>query len=80
MLKCLVRYFVGHVRLVQGISEQRRVKAPRVDRQRLRWMRACQEEHGRVPIFFHGVNLLKAGSWTRGARSLSAALEVLLRS
>ena len=45
MLKCLVRYLVDHVRLVQGISEQRRVKAPRVDRQRLRWMIACQEEH-----------------------------------
>ena len=34
----------------------------------------------RVPIFFHGVNLLKAGSWTKGARSLFAALEVLRRS
>ena len=34
----------------------------------------------RVPIFFHGVNLLKAGSWTQATRSLSAALGVLRRS
>ena len=31
MLKRLVRYLVGHGRLVQVISEQRYVKAPRVD-------------------------------------------------
>ena len=31
MLKRLVRYLVGHGSLVLGISEQRRVKAPRVD-------------------------------------------------
>ena len=31
MLKRLVRYFVGHGRLFQVISEQRYVKAPRVD-------------------------------------------------
>ena len=47
-------------------------------RQRLRWMRAFQEEHDVCP-FFHGVNLLKAGSWTHGTRSLSAALGVRLQ-
>ena len=31
MLKCLIRYIVGHGRLVQVISEQRHVTAPRVD-------------------------------------------------
>ena len=31
MLKRLVRHLVDHVRLVQVISEQRHVKAPRVD-------------------------------------------------
>ena len=31
MLKRLIRYLVGHGRLVQVISEQRYVKAPRVD-------------------------------------------------
>ena len=31
MLKRLVRHLVDHGRLVQEISEQRRVKAPRVD-------------------------------------------------
>ena len=80
MLKCLVRYFVGHVRLVQGISEQRRVKTPRVDTDSdyagcvlARTITTCAH-------FFHGVNLLKAGSWTQGTRSLSAALGVLRRS
>ena len=73
MLKRLFRYLVGHGRLVQGISEQQHVKAPRVDTDSDYAGCVLAEEHDVCPSFFHGVNLLKAGSWTRGTRSLSAA-------
>ena len=46
MLKRLVRHLVDHGRLVQVISKQRYVKSTtRGHRQRLRGMRAYQEEH-----------------------------------
>ena len=46
MLKRLVRYLVGHSRLVQVISEQWYVKAPRVDSDSdYAEMRAYQEEY-----------------------------------
>ena len=45
MLKRLVRYLVGHGRLVQVISEQRYVKAPRVEVQpRVSWKDLGQDE------------------------------------
>ena len=43
ILKRLVRYLVGHGRLVPGAEA--REGTTRGHRQRLRWMRACQEEH-----------------------------------
>ena len=54
MLKRLVRYFVDHGRLVQVISEQRYVKAPHVDTDRLCGLRGHQDEHD-VCYLFHGV-------------------------
>ena len=73
MLMRLVRYLVGHGRLVQVISEQRYVKALRVDTDSdyagcVLTMRSTTCAH-----LFHGVNLIKAGSWTQGTRSLSVA-------
>ena len=73
MLKRLVRHLVGHGRLVQVISEERNVKAPRVDKDsdyagfvQMRKSTTCDH-------LFHGVNLFKAGRWTQGTRSLSVA-------
>ena len=62
MLKRLFRYFVGHGRLVQVILEQRYVKAPRVDTTATT-PDACFPVRARAHLF-HGVNLIKAGSWT----------------
>ena len=66
MLKRLVRYLVGHGRPAQVNSEQRYVRAPRAGCVLPRKSTTCAH-------LFHGVNLLKAGSWTQGTRSLSVA-------
>ena len=73
MLKHLIRYLVGHGRPVQGISEQRFVKTPRVgtDTDHAGCVLARKSTTGAHLV--HGVNLLKAGSWTQGTRSLSVA-------
>ena len=73
MLKRLVRYFVGHGRLVQVISEQRYVKAPRVDTDSDYAGCVLTRKSTTCAHLFHGVNLIKAGSWTQGTRSLSVA-------
>ena len=66
MLKRLVWYFVGHGRLVQVITEQRYVKAPRVGTDSD--YAVCVLTH-----LFHDVHFFKAGSWSQGARSLRLA-------
>ena len=73
MLKRLVRYIVGHGRLVQVISEQRYVKAPRVDTDSDNAGCVLTRKSTTCAHLFHGVNLIKAGSWTQGTRSLSVA-------
>ena len=73
MLKRLVRYLVGHDRLVQVISEQRYVKAPRVDTNSDYAGCVLTRKSTTCGHLFHGVNLIKAGSWTQGTRSLSVA-------
>ena len=73
MLKRLVRYLVGHGRLVQVISEQRYVKAPRVDTDSDYAGCVLTRKSTTCAHLFHGVNLIKAGSWTQGTRSLSVA-------
>ena len=71
MLKRLVRYLVGHSR--QVISEQRFVKAPRVDSDSDYAGCVLTRKSTTCAHLFHGVNLIKAGSWTHGTRSLSVA-------
>ena len=68
MLKRLVRYLVDHGRLVQVISEQRYVKARRVDIDSD--YAGCVLARGSTTCahLFHGVNF-----WTQGTRSLSVA-------
>ena len=73
MLKRLVRHLVGHGRLVQVISEQRYVKAPRVDTDSDYAACVLTRKSTTCAHLFHGVNLIKAGSWTQGTRSLSVA-------
>ena len=79
MLKRLVRYFVGHSRIVQVISEQRYVKAPRVDSDSDYAGCVLTRKSTTCAHLFHGVNLIKAGSWTQGPRSLSVAVSEFLR-
>ena len=73
VLKRLVRYLVGHGRLVQVISEQRYVKAPCVDTDSDYAGCVLTRKSTTCAHLFHGVNLIKAGSWTKGTRSLSVA-------
>ena len=56
-----------------NFSEQRHVKAPRVDTdshsvRRVRLLKRVRQE-----LIFHGLNLLKAGSWTQGTRRVCVA-------
>ena len=73
MLKRLVRYLVGHGRLVQVISEQRYVKAPRADTDSDHAGCVLARKSTTCAHLFHGFNLIKAGSWRQGTRSLSVA-------
>ena len=73
MLKRLIRYLVGHGRLVQIISEQRYVKAPRVDTDSDLAGCVFTRKSTRGAHLFHGVNLRTVGGRTQGARSLSVA-------
>ena len=73
MLKRLVRYSVGHGKLMQKVSEQRYVKAPRVDTDSDHAGCVLIRKNTTCAHLFHGVNLLKAGKWTRSTRSLSVA-------
>ena len=70
MLKRLVRYLVGHGRLVQVTPEQRYVKAPRVDTDSDYAGCVLTRKSTACAHLFYGVNLIKAGSWTEGTRSL----------
>ena len=73
MLKRMVRNLVGHGRLLQVISEQRYVKAPRVDTDSDHAGCVLTRKSTTCAHLFHGVNLIKVGSWTQGTRSLSVA-------
>ena len=73
MLKRLVRHLVDHVRLVQVISEQRHVKAPRVDTDSDYAGCVLTRKRTMCAHLFHGVNVINAWSWTQGTRSLSFA-------
>ena len=73
MLKRLIRYLVDHGRLVQVISEQRYVMAPRVDTDSGHAGCVLTRKSTTCAHLFHGVNLLKARSWTQGTRSLGVA-------
>ena len=73
MLKRLVRYLVGHGRLVQLISEQMYVKAPRVHTDSIYAGCVLTRKSTTCAHLFHGVNLIKSGSWTQGTRRLSVA-------
>ena len=73
MLERLIRYFVGHGRLVHAISEQRYVKAPRVGTDIDYARCVLTRKSTRGTHLFHGVNSLKDRSWTQGAWSLSVA-------
>ena len=64
MLKRLVRYLVGHGKLVQVISEQRYVKAPRVDTDSDYAGCMLTRKSTTCAHLFHGVNLISSGSWT----------------
>ena len=68
VLKQMVRYFVGHGRLVQVISEQRHVKAARVDTDSDYAGCVFTSKSTTRAHLLHCVNLLKAGSWTQGTR------------
>ena len=57
MLMRLVRYFVGHGRLVQVISEQRNVKAPRVETDSDYAGCVLTRQSTTCAHLFHGVNL-----------------------
>ena len=63
----------GHCRLVQVISEQRYVKAPRPDTDSDFAGCVLTRKRTTCAHLFHGVNMIKAGSWTQGTRSLSVA-------
>ena len=73
MPKRLVRYLVGHGRLVQVISEQRYVKAPRVDTDSDYAGCVLTRKSTTCTHLFRGVNLIKSRSSTQGTRSLSVA-------
>ena len=73
MFKRLVRYLVGRGRLVQVISEHRYVKAPRIDTDSDYADCVLARKSTSCAHLFHGVNLIKAGNWTQGTRSLSVA-------
>ena len=73
MLKRLIRYLVGRSRSVQVISEQRHVKAPRVDTDSDYAGCVLTRKSTTGAHLSHAVNLIKAGSWTQGTRSLSVA-------
>ena len=66
MLKRLIRHLVGHGRLVQVISEQKYVKAPRVDTDGDYAGCALTRKSTTGAHLSDGFNLLKAGSWTQG--------------
>ena len=72
-VKRLIRYLFGHGRFVQIISEQRYVKAPRVDTDSDFAGCVLTRKSTTGAHLFHGVNLLTVGGWTQGARSLSVA-------
>ena len=55
------------------ISEKRYVKAKRVDTDNDYAGCVLTRKNTTCAHFFHGVNLIKAGSWTEGTRSLSVA-------
>ena len=63
MLERLFRYLLG--KLVQVISEQRYVKAPRVDTDSDYAGCVLTKKSTTCAHLFHGVNLIKAGSWTQ---------------
>ena len=71
MLKRLVRYLVGLGRLVQVISEQRYVKATRLDTDSDFAGCVLTRKSTTCAHLFHGVNLIKARRWTLGTQSLS---------
>ena len=73
MLKRLIRYLVGHGRLVQVISEQRHVIAPRLDTDSDNAGCGLTRQSTTGAHLLRCVNLLKAGSWTQGTRSSSVA-------
>ena len=73
MLKRLVRYFVGHGRLVQVISEQRYVRTPRVDNDSDYVGCVLTRKSTTCAHLLRGINLIKAGSWTQGTRCLRVA-------
>ena len=73
MLERLVQYLVGHGRLVQVISEQRYIKAPRLDTDSDHPGCVLTRKSTTCAHLFHGFNLIEAGSWTQGTRSLSVA-------
>ena len=73
ILKRLVRYLVGHGRLVQVISEQKHVRAPRVDTDSDYAGCVLTKKSTTCAHLFHGVNLIKEGNWTKSTRSLSVA-------
>ena len=62
MLKRLVRHLVDHGRLVQVISEQKYVKAPRVNTDSDYAGCELSKKSTTCAHLFHGVNQIKAGS------------------
>ena len=73
MLQSLVRYLVAHGRLVQVVSEKRYVKAPLVDTESDYAGYVLTRKSTPCAHLFHGVNFIKAGTWTQGTRRLSVA-------
>ena len=69
---------VGHGRLVQVISEQRYVKALRVDTDSDYVGCVLTRKSTTCAHLFHGVNLINPGSWTQGTRSLSVAAKSMI--
>ena len=72
--RIMLKSLVGHGRLVQVISEQRYVKGPRVDADSDNARCVLTWKSTTCAHLFHGVNLIKAGSWTQGTRSLRVAV------
>ena len=68
VLKRLVRYIVGHGRVVQVISEQRYVKAPRVDTDSDYAGCVLTSKSTTCAHLFHSVNLIKAELDARHAK------------